>query len=411
MLGVKSPLSVARRLLPVVVALVTSIPAFTLAAPQADHVVLAVVDGPRHTEFLDEPGRPRIPVLDGTLIPGGAWITTFLNEGKTNTMPGHSSLLTGVRHDGIANDGTERPSEPTLFELVRKQQGATADAVWMIGGKDKVSALTHSTHPDYGVAYAASWEGFHRPDIQTVQSALGVLQTHRPVLTVVNLAGVDGAGHTGDWELYLESLSLADSALGVLWDGIQADSVLAGNTDLIITADHGRHDDAHGGFQNHGGTCPGCRTLPLVALGPDFDAGTTSALPRKQQDVAATIGWLLGLGMPVTEGYVMGEILSEPGLLAADETPAAPPVRLQLVPNPARGPMRAQVPGDWSGTGRMNVFDLQGGLVATGAARPGEAWEWNARRTTGGRVPAGVYWVRAHDDAGRSATARLVVLP
>ena len=75
---------------------------------QARHVVIAVVDGPRAGEFLEEPGLPHAPVCGSILIPGGAHVPAFLALGWTHTMNGHAAIITGTRQD-LVNDGSERP--------------------------------------------------------------------------------------------------------------------------------------------------------------------------------------------------------------------------------------------------------------------------------------------------------------
>ncbi len=278
----------------------------------AGHVVLVVIDGPRHTEFLDEPGTPNARVLATVLAPRGARATAFRNCDRTVTMCGHGALLTGDPQP-IANNGSEHPTRPTLFERLRKARGLQGGAVWMVGGKDKLRSLCFSTDPGFGEAYQAASDDTLRADTLTYAAAIRALtRTPRPVFTCINFASVDMAGHSGDWARYLRALAGADSLVGALWIAIQSDSILAGDTDLFVTADHGRHDDAHGGFSNHGDDCPGCRALPFVAIGPDIRAGTVSDRPHCQEDVAVTVAYILGLGRIPAEGRIMDEVLVDP---------------------------------------------------------------------------------------------------
>ncbi len=169
----------------------------------AGHVVLLVIDGPRQTEFLAEPGYPHAPVLSGVLAPSGGWLTGFANMGKTETLPGHSTLITGTTQL-IANDGTQRPTRPTLFELLRKEKGLPQSSVWMIGGKDKFSALTYSTYPGFGAPYAASLNAASRDDPATYAAATAVLSADHPVFMCLNLASVDVVAHSGKLDRVLE---------------------------------------------------------------------------------------------------------------------------------------------------------------------------------------------------------------
>jgi len=369
----------------------------------ARHVVVAVIDGPRATEFLEEPGRPHAPVCDGTLIPAGAWIPDFLNLGWTLTMNGHSALITGTRQD-IANDGSERPDRPTLFELLRKHAGAGPDDVWIVAGKQKLDALGYSTHPDYGSAYGAQVDASLRADAATLAAAVSVLQTWHPRLLLINFASVDLAGHGGVWTEYLSALSAADSLVGELWQAIEADPVLGGDTDLFVAADHGRHDDAHGGFQNHGDDCTACRRLPGIALGPDIKTGFVSSEAHRQEDVAATAAWILGVAGtgPPQEGLVMIDLLVNPPATGAPEPVPSP--TLAAYPNPFRGSIALRLPGDRPRD--VAITDVAGRRVWSVSGVSGEVI-WPGRDGFGSLSPAGVYWVRV----GSERPLRVVRIP
>ncbi len=371
----------------------------------AGHVVLLVIDGPRQTEFLAEPGYPRAPVLSGMLAPSGGWITAFSNMGKTETLPGHSTLITGTTQL-IANDATQRPTRPTLFELLRKEKGLPQSSVWMIGGKDKFSALTYSTYPGFGAAYGASLNVALRNDPTTFGAATAVLAADHPTFMCLNFASVDLAAHTGSWTGYLSALSRADSLAGALWDFIQADPILAGDTDLIVTADHGRHDDAHGGFTAHGDGCPGCRTLFLIARGPDFLPGVISSQPRRQEDVGATIAHLLGVSRATMTGFVMGELLVDTSQLAVGELGPATMAGLVAWPSPFLGSVAVGSTDAWKAD-RMWVLNAEGRVVRHEAVG-GQPWRWDGRDAAGLDVGPGIYWIRAEDRRGSVRTVRAV---
>ncbi len=376
------------------------------AGATAGHVVLLVIDGPRQTEFLAEPGYPRAPVLSGVLAPSGGWITAFSNMGKTETLPGHSTMITGTTQF-IANDGTQRPTRPTLFELLRKEKGLPQSSVWMIGGKDKFAALTYSTYAGFGSAYAASVNATLRDDPTTYAVATAVLAADRPVFTCLNLASVDLAAHARSWTGYLSALSRADSLAGVLWSFIQADPVLAGDTDLIVSADHGRHDDAHGGYTSHGDGCPGCRTLFLIARGPDFMSGVVSSRPRRQEDVGATIAHLLGVSRATMAGFVMDELLVDPSQVAVGDRGVATTAGMIAWPSPFLGSVAVGSTDGWKAD-RMWVLNAEGRMVRSGEGVGGRTWQWDGRDAAGLEVGPGLYWIRAEGRRGDVRTVRVV---
>jgi bisphosphoglycerate-independent phosphoglycerate mutase (AlkP superfamily) len=110
---------------------------------------------------------------------------------------------------------------------------------------------------------------------------------------MINMPGVDPAGHSGDWAEYISALHIADSLIWNLWQTLQLNSIYRNNTTLFITNDHGRHDDAHEGFEDHGDDCKGCRHVMLLAVGRGFPANKIVKRKRTQCDIAPTVGNLL----------------------------------------------------------------------------------------------------------------------
>jgi hypothetical protein len=95
---------------------------------------------------------------------------------------------------------------------------------------DKTSAGTIAFPPEH----ASAGNG----DTATIGYACEVLNEFKPKLTVVNLSAVDTC-HTGFTE-YLKALHRADHAVGHIWNFIQNDPVMAGNTTIIAVPDCGR---------------------------------------------------------------------------------------------------------------------------------------------------------------------------
>ncbi|MEO8400119.1 MAG: alkaline phosphatase family protein, partial [Ignavibacteriaceae bacterium] len=240
------------------------------------------------------------------LKPAGTFYNNFYitinNPAVTATMQGHTAVLTG-NWEAIANDGTERPTNPTLFEYYRKYTGADSSDAYVIGGKEKLDALTFSNHSEYGQAYKASSEvtGLNN-DTMIYNKLIDVLSSDHPRLTLVNFTQTDKSAHTGIWDDYIFAIHQADSLIYKLWQYIEADTFYSGNTTLLITNDHGRHDDANGGFQDHGDNCIGCRHIMLLALGPNITAGQEISELKYQIDIAPTVGEVLSFPSPYSNG-------------------------------------------------------------------------------------------------------------
>jgi hypothetical protein len=190
---------------------------------------------------------------------------------------------------------------PTIFEYYRRSSGAAETDVYVVVGKYKLDILSYSTHPVFGEPYGASVSLAPRDEL-VLDAALTVMNGNHPQIMIINFPDVDIAGHSGDWQRYLDAIRTVDSLMYVLWQFIQSDSLYKDNTTLFITNDHGRHDDGHGGFRDHGDGCEGCRHILLVAVGRGFPAGHEVSTTRTQIDIARTVGELLSFPTPIAGG-------------------------------------------------------------------------------------------------------------
>ena len=263
----------------------------------AQNVIIVVIDGARYSETFGG-GNTYIPHMIDDMSPNGYLYTNFriADTGKTETNPGHATILSGTWQQ-IANDGSQRPTNPTVFEYIRKEDENPQSDCYVVTGKSKLDILTYSTFSTYGSAYSGTWVGDDsRDDELTYSKAISVMQNFQPKILLIHFAGVDVAGHSGNWSNYLTAITKADSLVYQLWQYIQAGDYgyNTSNTTLFITNDHGRHDDLHGGFTNHGDNCEGCEHIMLLAIGRNVLPGAVNSDLHYQIDLAPTVGDLLG---------------------------------------------------------------------------------------------------------------------
>ncbi len=273
-------------------------------AQNPENVVIVVMDGTRYSESYGDSTHQYIPHLWTDLRPLGTLYTNFYNDGVTNTMCGHASILSGTWQT-IPDDGSVRPHMPTLFEYSRKERGTSASDNYVVLGKDKIAVVSHSDHPDYGSAYGASVKISTAPydDATTLENFREVALASHPHLVIMNMAAIDGAAHAGDWSGYVSSIRRADSLVAELWSFIQSDSVYHDRTALFVTNDHGRHlDGIKDGFVGHGDGCGGCRHISLLVIGPGIRAGVVDSVRVEQIDIAPTVGAMLGFDTPLAVG-------------------------------------------------------------------------------------------------------------
>lgn len=378
--------------------LVAGLPTATTQAYETRHVVIVVVDGARHSETFGDSTLANVPRQGLDLAPLGCRGTNW-NAGATTTVPGHAAILSGA-YQALANDGSERSHLPLVFEYYRAATGAPRSQVWFLSDKPKLDVMSSSDDPAYGDSLGASVDATCPTDSAVVARAEAVLLSGHPAIVALNLAQTDIVAHTGSWTGYLAALHRADSLVYDLWLTIQSDTALAGRTTLLVTNDHGRHDDAHGGFVSHGCSCDGCRRLQLLALGPDFRTGFVSPALAQQVDIVPTVGELFGFPTPWATGHVMADLLEPQEPTGVGPGVDVPRLRFGApVPNPARDTVR--FPLDVPETGRLTVqvLDAQGRGVATLAdgevAAGHHSLAWSGRLSGGRRAAPGAYFVRA----------------
>jgi hypothetical protein len=282
---------------------------------KTEYVIVLVIDGPRITETFGDSTHKYIPNLANVLAPQGVLVPKFRNNGPTYTNAGHTAICTGV-YQKINNSGLELPKNPSVFQYFLQQKGLDSTQAYVIASKGKLNILANTKNKE--------WKGKNCPsqfcgtdgrgigytnDAYTWRDAQSIFSTYHPKLTLINVLECDVRGHQHQWKEYLEALKRTDNIALSLWNFIQNDPVYKDKTTLFITNDHGRHPDGHkDGFVSHGDKCEGCRSIYLVALGPDFKSNVTLDIAYEQIDISATIAELLGFDFPVSNGRVMRQL-------------------------------------------------------------------------------------------------------
>ena len=286
------------------------------AVTQAKNVIILVIDGPRQSEMWRDPARTHIPRLNGELAPQGVLLSGFKNNGPTYTTSGHTAITTGFYEDLDNTVGSTLPSHAGIFQYFLQSSGLPKEKAWIIATKDKLRILGDTTEADWQGQYVPSlWCGLngvgpgYGEDVDTVTQAKSVLALHHPNLMLINLKQPDAAGHTGIWADYLNGIEASDAAAAELWRVLQADAFYRGRTALFVVHDHGRHlDGLADGFVSHGDGCVGCRSVALLALGPDFQLGHELSTGGELIDLPVTVAALLGFRLPGTQGRQLVEL-------------------------------------------------------------------------------------------------------
>jgi predicted AlkP superfamily pyrophosphatase or phosphodiesterase len=214
----------------------------------------------------------------------------------SKTLPSHTSMLTGELpecHGVLWNNGFSRRSSritiPTVFSEARSH-GYTTAAFF---SKSKFSHLQQQGTLDFSQA-PGGWFGLWSAS-KTMADVESHLVAHAPALLFVHLPDPDAAGHSRGWMTgaYGNAVKRADEAVARLL--VAADRAYgAGRYTIIVTADHGGHDQGHGSDDIRD------VTIPWIAWGQGVAAGRLPDGSITTTDTAATVLYLLGIDRPAS---------------------------------------------------------------------------------------------------------------
>jgi arylsulfatase A-like enzyme len=253
------------------------------------HVVLVSIDGLR-PDAIEKFGASTLQRLmrEGSYTLGASTIT------PSKTLPSHTSMLSGQppeRHGVLWNNVLTADADvielPTVFSVARSR-GYRTSAFF---SKAKFQPLQRRGTLDYSQA-PGGWFGRWTSErtIADVETHLG---TSRPNLLFVHLSDPDRAGHSSGWmsDAYGRAVTSSDTALGRLLAA--ADGAFGkGQYTVIVTADHGGHENGHGSDD------PRDVTIPWIAWGRGVTPGRLQDGSIRTMDTASTVLWLLGMDEP-----------------------------------------------------------------------------------------------------------------
>jgi len=280
------------------------------------YVIVLVIDGPRYSETFGDTSCQYIPNLCGQLKENGVFYDNFRNNGPTLTVPGHTAITTG-NYQRMANNGTNLPKYPSLFQYYLFNRNAPSSDAYVISAKGKLNVL--------GKTKDKLWEDKNLPltycgpnangitygtDGESMKVAEKLLTSENPPhLMLLNLLAVDVWGHAANYKKYVESIVKCDEYTLKIWNLIQSNPLMKDQTTLFITNDHGRHLEGHkSGFISHGDNCEGCRHISLLVLGPDLQKGKVVHKEGELIDLSKTISTMMNFDMPTSKGRFLEEL-------------------------------------------------------------------------------------------------------
>jgi predicted AlkP superfamily pyrophosphatase or phosphodiesterase len=190
------------------------------------------------------------------LGPDGHGLTFNYDDGRTLAQI-HGSYVAGafdVTHDnGCATGMYASKSKFDLFERSWNADNGAPDTIGPDNGRDKIDVYVNDANTTSLVAtYIADMVS-------------GLMQ-----YSFIHVTDLDDVGHDFGWDSqpYFEALIHVDGLMGRVFDLVDSDAFLTGNTWIIVVADHGGDGTSHSDA-----TDPLNYTVPFYAWGPGVPAG------------------------------------------------------------------------------------------------------------------------------------------
>lgn len=246
-------------------------------------VIIFLVDGMR-PDGLHLADTPFMDVVLGR----GCYTFHASSVMPTTTLPCHTSLFFSIPPDvhGI-RENVWRPLPkpiPGLFDVIHQHELAAAafynwEALRDLSPPGSLAASCFLKDvPDDG----------GQSDREVSALALSWLQSHEWAFSFVYMHNTDKTGHRFGWmsNPYLAAISNADRCIQKICRVLPEDTV------VIITSDHGGHDNTHHSDQMED------MTIPLMIYGPGIPRGREISGQVSIMDVAPTVLRFLRLEQP-----------------------------------------------------------------------------------------------------------------
>ena len=244
-----------------------------------EYVVHISVDGLR-ADAITALGRARAPNFYRLRTEGSFTDNARTDVDYTNTLPNHTSMLTGRGVKGSSGHNYTLNVTPPPSLTIHSNKGEYVKSVFNIAHDNGLLTGLY-TSKDKFVIFEKSYPekiDFYRFNANTsdlVSDYLTAMTSTPFQYSLLHLRVPDSAGHAKTWNLkpggsYLKAVATIDDMLGEVLKIIESDTTLFGSTAIILTSDHG----GQLGSSDHGAaTNSDNYTIPFYVWGIGIVAG------------------------------------------------------------------------------------------------------------------------------------------
>ena len=257
------------------VGLAADAPSYSSSSDSIKHVVHISVDGLRAdavVHWLD-----KLPAYRRLRTQGAYTDNARTTPSRGNTLPNHTSQLTGRVVAGPQGHGWATNSDPDTTVTIHSNKGAYVASVFDVTSAAGVKAALFTSKEKFAI-YQRSYTDFIDTYVfesntnDLTSQFVKLLQSGTYGYAFLHLRNPDTAGHRFGWRLwswhpYGRAVRKTDRLIGQVLAAIDADPNLRGKTAVIVTADHGGH------AMNHGHEDRLDYTIPFYVWGPGIPAG------------------------------------------------------------------------------------------------------------------------------------------
>jgi predicted AlkP superfamily pyrophosphatase or phosphodiesterase len=245
------------------------------AAPSVTTVIAVSIDG-LNPSAIRKLGARGAPTLHRLIKRGASTLNARTERELTDTLPNHTGMVTSRRitaakggHGVTWNDDRKQPA------TVQEAAGHRVASVFSVIHRADLKTAMFASKTKFSL-FERSWDrAIDRSTIRPANARLVRLLRHDIAnktrgFRFVHLSAPDVAGHAHGFmsPAYLDAVRATDRLLGKVVKSIQADDTLAGNTVLVVTADHGGK-----GANHRDPTKLANYRIPFIVWGPGVDHG------------------------------------------------------------------------------------------------------------------------------------------